>query len=133
MKITYELDRAPEEISAAFDEAWARRDVDALLSLYARDATIESPSIPHLLRKQDGVCRGHDEIRALVEAVLARDVKWGRHEAPVVRGGTIFVEYRRVVPGGEQLDYVDVLEVSGGLIQRLRAYWGWRAVAAMTR
>jgi hypothetical protein len=88
--------------------------------------------IPHLMRKRDGVCRGRDEIRALVEAVLARNVKWGRHEAPVVRGNTIFVEYRHVQPGREQLDYVDVFEVSGGLIQSLRAYWGWRALAAMT-
>jgi ketosteroid isomerase-like protein len=132
MKITYEQELTPEEISAAFDAAWTHRDVDALLALYARDATVESPLIPHLMRKRDGVCRGRDEIRALVEAVLARDVKWGRHEAPVVRGNTIFVEYRRVQPGGEQLDYVDVFEVSGGLIQSLRAYWGWRALAAMT-
>lgn len=123
-------ERSPEEISDAFDEAWARRDVDALLSLYARDATIESPLIPRLMQKSGGICRGHDEIRSLVEAVLARGVKWGRHEAPIVHGSTIHVEYRRTLPDGEQLDYVDVFEVAGGVIKSLRAYWGWRSLAA---
>ena len=132
MKISYELERTPEELSAAFDEAWARREVDALLALYTRDAIVESPLIPQLLRKRDGVCRGHDEIRTLVEAVLARGVKWGHHEAPVVRGNTMFVEYRRVLSGREQLDYVDVFDTAGGLIKSLRAYWGWRALAALT-
>src|SRR5262249_37022251 len=109
--------RSLEDISNAFDDAWARGDVDTLVSLYAPDATIESPLIPVLMRgKREGICRGHDEIRALVRAVLERGAEWGQHEPPVVRGNTMYVEYRRVTPERVQLDYVDVLEVNDGLI-----------------
>jgi hypothetical protein len=78
-----------------------------------------------------GTVRGHGEIRALVQAVLERVKDWGQHEAPVIRGDTIVVEYKRVVPTGEQLDYVDVFDVEDGKIKSLRAYWGWRAFASL--
>lgn len=130
MKHLQDQEKNAEAISAAFDDAWARGDLEGLLGLYAPDATVESPLIPQLLRKSDGICRGHGEIRTLVQAVLARGVIWGRHEAPLVRGQTVYVEYRRVQPDGEQLDYVDVFELEGGLIKSLRAYWGWRSLAA---
>ncbi len=78
-----------------------------------------------------GILRGHAEIRALAEAVLQRVKSWGQHEPPVVRGNTIVVEYKRVVPTGEQLDYVDVFDVEDGKIKSLRAYYGWRALATL--
>jgi ketosteroid isomerase-like protein len=118
----------PEELARRFDQAWARKDVDGVVGLYAADATIESPLIWHLMRK--GAVRGHEEIRALVKVLVERGSGWGRHEPPVVRGNTMFVEYRRATPEGEQLDYVDVFEIDGGQIKNLRAYWGWRSLAS---
>jgi hypothetical protein len=50
----------------------------------------------------------------------------------VVQGNTIFIEYRRISSQGEpQLDYVDVMEIAGGMITSLRAYWGWQSLAAL--
>jgi ketosteroid isomerase-like protein len=124
--------RSAEQIAQAFDAAWATADIEGLIALYAPDATIESPLVARILGKPDGVCRGHAEIRALANAILKqRGPRWGRHEPPVVRGNTLFIEYRRALPEGEQLDYVDVIEVESGAITSLRAYWGWKALATL--
>jgi hypothetical protein len=37
-------------------------------------------------------------------------------------------EYPRVTPDGEQMDFVEVMEIGDGLIQRHCVYWGWRGV-----
>jgi len=55
-----------------WDKALSENDAEALLKLYAKDAVIESPLIPHLLGKADGVCRGQDEMRPFFEAVATR-------------------------------------------------------------
>jgi ketosteroid isomerase-like protein len=122
--------RTAEEVSDAFDEAWAKGDVDALVELYAPDATVESPLVSRLMRTIEGVCRGREEIRAFVQEAVARGARWGRHEPPVVCGGTMFVEYRRVSDGDVQLDSVDVFEIEGGFVTNQRSYLGWRSVAS---
>jgi hypothetical protein len=33
-------------------------------------------------------------------------------------------EYPRDVPEGEQMDFVEVMDIAGGLIQRRCVYWG---------
>jgi hypothetical protein len=117
------------EIAHAHDEAWKSKDVDGIVALFAVDATIESPLVARLIGKP--LARGHDEIRALIKAVINRGVVWGRHEPLAVRGDTVFVEYRRETPDGEQHDSVDVINVQGGLIKSLRAYLGAGSVAAL--
>lgn len=34
-------------------------------------------------------------------------------------------EYPRQSPTGEQMDFIEVMEIQNGLIQRHRVYWGW--------
>ena len=122
-----------ERVLVAFDDAWARKDLDGVVALYAPDATLESPLIPRLLGKQDGICRGRDEIRELVRVVLERNTTWGEHEPPLIRGTTAVVKYKRTSKDGEQNDYVDVIEVVDGAIRNLRAYWGWLALQKLGR
>ena len=50
-----------------WNEALSRNDAAALTALYAPAALIESPFIPHLLGKEEGRCRGQEEIRAFWE------------------------------------------------------------------
>jgi ketosteroid isomerase-like protein len=121
--------RTPLDIIRAHDEAWKRKDVDGVVALFASDATIESPLVARLTGKP--TARGRDEVRAAVQAVIDRGVVWGRHEPPAVRGDTVFVEYRRETPDGEQGDSVDVITVQGGLIKSLRAYLGAKSVASL--
>ncbi len=122
------LKSAAEDIHHAWDKALANNDVEGLLSLYALDAVIESPLIPHLLKIDKGVLRGRKELRLLIEKVAERK--------PVIRkyfkqnfftdGKTLIFEYPRQTPDGEQMDFVEVMEIKDGLIQYHRVYWGWR-------
>jgi ketosteroid isomerase-like protein len=61
-----------ERIYREWDQALSHNDAEGLLQLYARDAVIESPLIPHLMGKEEGVCRGHEEMRPFFEAVATR-------------------------------------------------------------
>lgn len=49
-----------ERMYFEWNEALSRNDAKALLELYAPDGVIESPLIPHLMGKRDGVCRGRE-------------------------------------------------------------------------
>jgi len=42
-------------------------------------------------------------------------------------------EYPRQTPDGEQMDFVEVMELHDGLIRRHRVYWGWRGVSVMEK
>lgn len=121
--------RNVEKIYHDWDEALSQNDAEALLALYAKDAVIESPLIPHLMKKPEGVCRGHDEMRPFFELVTKRK--------PVLRhyfragyftdGKRIIWEYPRLTPDGEQMDFVESMELNDqGLIQYHKVYWGWR-------
>jgi hypothetical protein len=46
--------------------------VDAFLALYAKDAIIESPLIPHLMGTERGFLQGHDETRPFIREVGRR-------------------------------------------------------------
>ena len=40
-------------------------------------------------------------------------------------------EYPRATPDGEQMDFVEVMEIENGLISRHCVYWGWRGVKVL--
>src|SRR5215469_15546012 len=46
--------------------------VDAFLALYAKDAVIETPLIPHLMGTERGICKGHEEMRPFIREVGRR-------------------------------------------------------------
>jgi ketosteroid isomerase-like protein len=116
-----------EQFLRDFDRAWSHNDVEAAVSLFARDATLETPLAQRLLHRKEGVLRGQDEIREMVRVLMAGGRGWGGHEAPLVRGTTIALEFRG--PASEADHYsVDIIELKDGKIRSLRAYVGWRAL-----
>jgi ketosteroid isomerase-like protein len=118
----------------AWDRALAANDVEALLALYAEDATIESPLIPHLMGTEQGVCRGHKEMRPFFEVVAKRkpQLRHYHRDGYFTDGKKIIWEYPRAAPDGEQMDFVESMELNdSGLIQSHRVYWGWRGVKVM--
>lgn len=132
------IETRPEYIERIFhdwDAALSRNDPEALLALYAPDATLESPLIPHLLGKQEGICRGHDELRRLFEILANRKPKLRQyHRAGYFTDGhTLIFEYPRNAPEGEQMDFVEVMHIEDGLIQYHKVYWGWRGVQVLQR
>jgi hypothetical protein len=118
-------DRVFEEWNRAFSE----NDVEALLRLYHPDAVLESPLIPYLLGSHFGVCRGQLELRRFFDLMTQRKPHLRRYYRPgyLTDGRTLMFEYPRVGPEGEQMDFVDVLELEAGLIRLHKIYWGWRA------
>jgi hypothetical protein len=42
-------------------------------------------------------------------------------------------EYLRAAPDGDQMDFVDVMELRDGLIQKHRVYWGWFGFGVLQR
>jgi len=119
--------REIERIYTEWDKALRTNDLDAALALYASDATIESPLIPHLLDVERGICRGHDELRRFIQIVFQRKPKARKHYRTgyLTDGTRLMWEYPRATPDGYQMDFVEVMEVRDGLIQHHRVYWGW--------
>jgi len=130
-----------EECAWIFEEWHKRargRDVDGLLALYADDATFESPLVPAILPDAgSGVLSGHEQIhRFLTEGTRRRPndlVRWYRTGDYLCDGHTLFWEYPRTLPDGEQIDIAEVMEISDGLIQSHRIYWGWFGTGELIR
>jgi|SRR5690242_16089494 hypothetical protein len=126
-----------DKIYFEWDKALSENDPMKLLACYSKDATIESPLIPHLMGKQEGVCRGHDEMRPFFEKVAQRKppVRQYYRTGYLTDGKNRMVfEYPHESPEGEQMDFVEVMELNeDGLIQHHRVYWGWFGVQVLQR
>jgi len=123
-----------QRIHHAWNDALERKDADAILTLYAEDAVIESPLVAYLLGTERGVCAGKAAIRDFIPKVFANQPKERRTwRNPVFTDGHVMMwEYPRETPHGDQMDFAEVMEISDGLIRRHRIYWGWFGVATLT-
>jgi hypothetical protein len=126
---------AVERIYKAWDEAVGTKDLDAALALYAPDATIESPLVAHLLGVESGICQGHDELRRFIHLVFQRQpAARKRFRTGYFTDGTkLMWEDPRATPHGEQMDFVEVMELKRGLIQHHRVYWGWFGLSILKK
>lgn len=121
-----------EAITRTWEDALAAHDAEALIACYAPDATLESPVAAHILGG-NGVCCGHDELRRLITELVDR-TPHERHyhrETFFTDGRRVVWEYPRQTPDGEQMDFVEVMEIEDGLIRHHRVYWGWRGVGIL--
>jgi SnoaL-like domain len=128
--------RRAEQVSHDWDEALGAEDVDRALALYAPDATLESPLVRYHLGIVDGVVRGHDDLRRFVSIVFERQPPERRRyrSAPFTDGHSVIWEYPRATPDGEQMDFVEVMELDdAGLIQYHRVSWGWFGLRLLDR
>lgn len=116
-----------ERIYHAWDAALSKNDPVALVQLYASDATLESPLVPHLMGTEKGICSGRDELKRFFEILATRKPKMRKfyRAGYFTDGRKIMWEYPHQTPDGEQMDFVEVMEIENGLIQKHRVYWGW--------
>ena len=116
-----------ERIYRESDQALSRNDVGALLALYAPGATLESPLVPHLMGTERGVCRGREELKKFFDTLATRRPKMRQfyRTGYFTDGKRVLWEYPHQTPKGEQMDFVEVMEIDNGLIQKHRVYWGW--------
>ena len=125
--------RAAEQIYKLWDEALGAKDVEAAVALYAPDVVLESPLVRHLTGSAEGVVRGRHNLRDFVRSVFVRTPPTRRRYRTgfFTDGRTIMWEYPRETPDGDQMDFVEVMEIENGLIQRHRVYWGWFGVKTL--
>ena len=119
-----------EQIYRQWHEAAKSRNTAALLALYHEAAELESPLVPIILNKNSGVLHGKAEIgRFLEEGTRRRPnelVRWHREDGRFLASGdTLVWEYPRTTPAGEQIDILELMRLSDGLIAQHRIYWGW--------
>jgi hypothetical protein len=122
--------RAAERIYHEWDEALGAKDVEAAVALYAPDCRLESPLVRHLLKSDEGVVVGRDKLRDFIRSVFDRTppVRERYREGFFTDGRKLMWEYPRQKPEGEQMDFVEVMELADGLIRRHCVYWGWFGV-----
>lgn len=123
-----------ERIYRDWDEALGRKDVEAAMALYAHDCFLESPLICHLLKSERGIVEGRDKLRDFVRLVFARTptVRQRYRKDFFTDGRQLIWEYPRATPNGEQMDFVESMEINDdGLIQRHCVYWGWYGVKVL--
>ena len=74
--------------------------------------------------------QGRDNLRAFVRIVFERTpANRGHYRSGFFTDGrTLIWEYPRETPDGDQMDFVESMEIQDGLIRRHRVYWGWYGV-----
>lgn len=119
-----------ERIYKLWDDALGKRDLEASLSLYADDASIESPLVQHLLNTPEGIVQGKDNLRAFITRVFQTNPPQRKRfrKGFFTDGPMVVWEYPRQSPEGEQMELMEVMEIEDGLIKRHRVYWGWYAL-----
>jgi predicted SnoaL-like aldol condensation-catalyzing enzyme len=119
-----------ERIYQLWDDALGKKDLEASLSLYANDATIESPLVQHLMKTKEGIVRGKDQLRRFITLVFqSNPPQRKRFRTGFFSDGRVIMwEYPRATPGDDQMELVEVMEIQSGLIHRHRVYWGWYAL-----
>jgi ketosteroid isomerase-like protein len=125
--------RDAERIYQLWDDALGRKDLEASLSLYADDASIESPLVQHLMKTKEGIVRGKDNLRKFAALVFATNPpQRKRYRTGFFSDGRVITwEYPRATPDGDQMELVEVMEIEDGLIRRHRVYWGWYALSVL--
>ena len=88
------------------------------------------PLIPYLLNCEIGICKGREALRILIQKVAERKPPLRKYYRKrfFTDGDTLMWEYPRSTPTGEQMDFVEVMELKNGLIWYHRVYWGWLGV-----
>ncbi len=122
---------AVRALEAAYDNAWNRADLDALVSPFAPDATIVDPF--------GGVSSGRDEIRGLLSALLTGRGRGSTHTGTIlsvrfVSADVALADGEAVIAGLHDADgvalpplvhrFTDVLirDGDGWRISEIRAY-----------
>jgi SnoaL-like domain len=125
-----------ERVYRDWDAALGGKDVDAAMALYAQDCVLESPLVSHLLHAERGLVEGREALRAFVQQVFARTppARKRHREGFFTDGRKLIWEYPRATPDGDQMDFVESMELDDeGLIRRHCVYWGWFGVRVLQR
>ena len=127
-----------ERIYYLWDQYARERNADGLVSLYAPDAILETPVIAAIFDTESGMLQGHAKLRHFFEEGARRRpnelVRWYREPGRFFDDGRRLIwEYPRAAPDGSQIEITEVMDLSDGLIQHHRIYWGWFGIQQLIR
>lgn len=116
-----------EKIYDDWAEGFATLNLDKIVALYAPEAVLESPLVNVLLKTDEGIVRGRDNLRAFFSIILNSGTPLtDRHkECFFTDGKRMIWEYPRLTPTGGQMEMCEVMHLEEGLITVHRIYWGW--------
>jgi hypothetical protein len=122
--------RIVNDIHHRWNEALQSKNSEAAAALYAPDTVLESPLVRHVLKSDEGVIRGREKLREFIREIFTRTPASRQvyRTAFFTDGETVLWEYPRETPDGEQMDFVEVMQIRDGLIARHHVYWGWYGV-----
>ena len=114
-----------ERIGRAWMDAFNAYDVEALVALYAEDATHTSPKIRALHPESGGRLRGRAALSAWWRDSNAR-LPGLRYEltALTANDARVIVEYVRHAPGQEPLPVAEAFDIRDGRIVASRVFHG---------
>lgn len=114
-----------EQIAHAWLEAFNKYDVDALVALYADDATHTSPKIRAKHPEALGMLRGREALAQWWRESNAR-LPGLRYELTAITANDdrVFIEYMRHAPSGDPMPVAEVFDVEHGKIVASRVYHG---------
>jgi ketosteroid isomerase-like protein len=115
----------PLHIAGKWLRAFNEHDLEKLLTLYADDAQHYSPKLKVRRPETGGMVHGKDAMREwwrdAFERLPALEYEVRTLTADKDR---VFMEYKRKVPGEEDMMVAEVLEIKNGLIISSRVYHG---------
>jgi hypothetical protein len=125
--------RSVERVYELWDAAPGAKDVVAAAALYTEDTRLESPLVRHLLGSECGIIEGRDRLRDFLHIVFERTPSSRRQYRTgfFTDGRKLIWEYPRETPDGDQMDFVESMEIENGLIRRHCVYWGWFGVKVL--
>ena len=118
-----------QRIYEQWHECAKNGNVEGLLNLYTPDAILETPLTMAILDDaKSGTIHGAQMRRFFEEGTRRRPnelVRWYRDGTFFWNGHSLVWEYPRQTPQGDQVDILEVMDISEGKIIHHRIYWGW--------
>lgn len=112
------------ELFERYDDAWARHDLDAIVSMHSEDGVFH-------LHAASAPATGREAVRATFAAVLEQypDLRFERRD---LRFGDDFVVFEYVMHvRGVSIDAIDLFVVADGLVARKDTYLDATVLAAL--
>lgn len=113
------------EIAKKWLKAFNDHDLEALLSLYDDNAEHFSPKLKVRKPETKGLITGKAAMRNWWQDAFEclPNLEY-REQGLTANEDRVFIEYTRIVPGEENMDVAEVLEIRDGLIVASRVYHG---------
>ena len=114
-----------DDIAAKWLKAFNEHNLEDLLGLYDDYAVHYSPKLKVRKPETNGLIKGKEAMRNWWQDAFERLPQLTYQKKSITANAErVFMEYIRIVPGEEELNVAEVLEIKDGLIVASRVYHG---------